>query len=631
MDLITTAIVSLLTHDPAKLKNENVWAAYESLLIVLRQEFGVESSLLEAINLFEKRPDSSARQEVLQEEVTVVQADQSPEVLAAARALLDSLAQTERGNIQTAILESGLPVIVPHQRPTRLEHFIGGEVELEQLLTNLQPGKVVTLSGPGGVGKSVLAAKAVWTLAPHAAAPENFPDGMIYHNFYTQPQVSLALERIVRAYNEEIQPSPQQAAQRALANRRVLLILDEAEYADDLAALVAVRGQSGVLITTRRSSGASDEVHQLTPLSPETAVKLLELEAWGWIRSNDKMAAQEACDLLGGLPLAVRLAGRYLTNRKQSMSEFLGWLRETGLGRISKEERYEKSVPILLERILAHLGDMAQQTLAVAGLLALAPFNQDVVAEALARRAHGGLFGTFQKIFKQKPDELTPEVSQALDRLVNYGLLQWVGKGYEVTHPLIHAFARQHLTAPEGAAKRLVNYYTTLVGEQILLGFDGYARLDIERPHLIGLITRTIEQEDWESAHNLAAAIEDYLDLQGHWAERVITNEAGLMAAHNLELHNESSWLGSLGLVYNNGGQPERAIEYYQQALTLARQHNDNRSEGNWLGNMGLAYRDMGQFDLARQYLEQAIAIFDDIQSPNADLIRDWLAEFEDE
>jgi tetratricopeptide (TPR) repeat protein len=241
------------------------------------------------------------------------------------------------------------------------------------------------------------------------------------------------------------------------------------------------------------------------------------------------------------------------------------------------------------------------------------------------------LFGTFQKIFKQKPDELTPEVSQALDRLVNYGLLQWVGKGYEVTHPLIHSFARQRLAAPDGATKRLVNYYTTLVGEQILLGLDGYTRLDTERPHFIGLITRTIEQKDWESAHNLAAAIEDYLDLQGHWAERVITNEAGLLAAHNLGLHNESSWLGSLGLVYSNGGQPERAIEYYEQALTLARKHNDRRSEGNWLGNMGLAYRDLAQFDLARQYLEQAIAIFDDIQSPSADLIRDWLAEFEDE
>ena len=70
--------------------------------------------------------------------------------------------------------------------------------------------------------------------------------------------------------------------------------------------------------------------------------------------------------------------------------------------------------------------------------------------------------------------------------------------------------------------------------------------------------------------------------------------------------------------------------QYYEEALTSAREAGDQRGEGNWLGNLGLAYRDLDQVDLARQYLDQSLAIFELINSPSADVIRDWLSELED-
>ena len=635
MDLVTTAIVTALTDDVAaglaKGGENAIAAAYDTLKAVIKEKFGIDSSLIEAVQLFEKKPDSIARQEVLMEEVTMVEAERIAEVIAAAQNLLDKINRAHQADAAGIEADPIVPLHLPLQRPTRTDHFTGRETELDQLLTSLQPGRIVNLNGPSGVGKSALAAKAIWKLAPDDEPPSLFPDGIIYHNFYRRPQGSLALEEIATAFGEEIGATLQEAARRALAGRHVLLLLDEAEHADDLSQVLTVCDTCGVLIVSRESTDIAHEQYDIGPLSIEEAMNLFELEAWGWVRKSDKGIVQEVCELVGGLPLSVRLAGRYLTTGKQNISGFLEWLQGTSLPALDQSQRCIESVPLLLQRSLSDVNELARHALAVTGFLALAPFGQDIVADAMAKGAPRGLFGTVQKLFKQKPQEEIPELTLALDQLVNYGILQWVGRGYEISHSLIHAYAKQRLMAPAKVIERLVAYYTNLVGEQILLGLDGYARLDAERPHLMAVLSRSLEQEDWESAHNLAAAIEDYLDLQGYWTERVLTNEAGLMAAQKLGRWNEGSWLGNLGLTYSNGGQPERAIEYYEQALAIARKNQDQRSEGNWLGNLGLAYRDLEQIDKARQYLEQSVAIFEAINSPTADLIRDWLEEFKDE
>ena len=56
------------------------------------------------------------------------------------------------------------PIGKPLQRPPQTVHFTDRERELTQLLTDLQPGQVVTLCGPGGIGKTALAAEAIWKL-----------------------------------------------------------------------------------------------------------------------------------------------------------------------------------------------------------------------------------------------------------------------------------------------------------------------------------------------------------------------------------------------------------------------------------------------------------------------------------
>ena len=52
------------------------------------------------------------------------------------------------------------------------------------------------------------------------------------HNFYNQAEAAIALEGIALAFGEEPKPTPAAAAQRVLAGKRLLLVLDGAENAD---------------------------------------------------------------------------------------------------------------------------------------------------------------------------------------------------------------------------------------------------------------------------------------------------------------------------------------------------------------------------------------------------------------
>jgi tetratricopeptide (TPR) repeat protein len=83
-------------------------------------------------------------------------------------------------------------------------------------------------------------------------------------------------------------------------------------------------------------------------------------------------------------------------------------------------------------------------------------------------------------------------------------------------------------------------------------------------------------------------------------------------------------------LAYANLGEARQAIEYYEQALEIAREIGDRRGEGNRLGNLGTAYKRLGDSARARKLWEQALRIFEDIEDPNAERVRGWLVALEE-
>jgi len=490
------------------------------------------------------------------------------------------------------------PAGIPLQRPPRAPHFTDRKRELARLLDDLGPGRVATLCGPGGIGKTALAAEAVWTLAPGNEPPDRFPDGILLHSFYGQPDPALALEHIALSFGEEIRPTPAEAALRALAGKQALLILDGAEETADLGAVLDVRGGCGVLVTSRARRDALATRQDVEPLEATDAVELLR--KWGGDRAADTHATRQICQLVGRLPLAVRLAGRYLAETGESAAGYLEWLRETPLDALDHGQRRHQSVRVLLEKSLAQVSDAARQVLAVVGLLALAPFDREPIAAAL---------------------DLPPnQLHKPLGELVSYGLLLPPsspppggiegGLRYTVSHALVHTYAQECCRPADEIAGRLAGYYDTLARDQRELGPQGYARLDAERAHLMRVLHACVEGEMWEAARSLVWAVDGYLDMCGYWTERVQALEMGIQAARKVaHRRDEEAFLIMLGLAHAALGQVERAVGCYERAVIICREIGHRQDEGNALGNLGMAYRRLGEVRRAIAYYEAALEI----------------------
>jgi tetratricopeptide (TPR) repeat protein len=319
-----------------------------------------------------------------------------------------------------------------------------------------------------------------------------------------------------------------------------------------------------------------------------------------------------------------------LAQHQEEATTYLAWLETTELARLELAGRQQASLPLLLTRSFSHLSEMARDALAVTALLAFAAFDETLIIKTLTIETHQGLLASLRRVFKPKPEESGPDISQAMSQLVGYGLVEKVNHGYKVRHEFIHTYTRQQLMPPSKAIRRLATYYIALAWqwEQGRLEADKQV-MDLNHPHLMKILTECLEGGDWEALHGLAAAIEDYLDVQGYWAERVIANEVGLIAAWQLGRTSEGAWLSNLGDTYRTMGHARWAIEHFEQSLITARQMNDWQGEGNSLGNLGLAYRDLGQIDQAKQYLRESLAIFEEINSPRAELVRTWLKELD--
>ena len=477
---------------------------------------------------------------------------------------------------------------LPLQKPPRIQHFVGREDELSSLLNDLQPSRVVTICGPGGMGKTALAAEAVWQLSPGNEPPKCFPDGIVFHTFYHKPQAALALEAIARAYGEDPRQNPLEAAKRALSARQALIILDGTEACEDLGEVLSVTASCAVLITTRRRSDAPTELRDLLPLPLDKATSLLQ--AWAEELASDEDICRRICSLLGCLPLAIFLVGRYLAHRRQMASEYLSWLEKTPLKALDLGERQHQSIPLLMEHSLEQVSDQACACLGLAGVLAQKPFPPEIIAASLT---------------------ISPEdANNALGELVEFGLLMRPKVSYQITHALAHTYARSELAPESSALSRLAEYFDDFIGKQTPKGPAGYKRLDSGRDHILAVQAACHKAELWEDVRTLTWAIRDYLHLQGHWVEEVAVLQTGLAAARSAEAHyDEASFLTILGLACAALGEAHKAIDYYEQALPIFRKMGKRQGEGAVLGNLGLAYADLGETRKAIEYYEQQLAI----------------------
>ena len=474
----------------------------------------------------------------------------------------------------------------PLQRPPQIEHFVDREEVLEYLVQNIHPGRRQILSGPSGIGKSALMSVLAWRLAPKNAPPADFPDGIVFYSFYKQPQVSLAFEHIALTFGEVPKPTPLDAVRRVLSKRKVLLLLDDIDYADNLSEMLSVVSNCGVLMTSQKRDLPSGERYDLTLLPTNGAIKLLQKWARDYV--TDEVVTRQICELTGRLPLAVRLAGQFLNAAKMDATDYLQWLEESPLQAL--ETKSGANIRILIEQSIALVDETAQNVLGVAGILALTPFRPETIAAAL--------------------EISIDEVKRALAELVNYGLLEHNEHLYEVTHRLIYVYAQEYCTLGTEIVKRLATYYIIFANNQQTSELEGFTLLDAERLNIMAVFDRCVQQEMWELTQKLALAIHDYLDIRGYWTDRITTLQAGLNAAQALGIKKaEGKFLGDLGNTYSNSGRTTNAIECLEQARTAAEEINDDQLKGYCLSSLGITYSRLGYAKQAIDYYEQALTI----------------------
>ncbi len=215
------------------------------------------------------------------------------------------------------------PVFPICQLPPDIADFAGREGEVSKLsgLLGASTGvPVAVITGEPGAGKSTLAVSTAHRLR------RSFPDGQLFvplAGASSPRDLADVLGDLLRALGVTGPAIPDDVEARAavyrgrLADRRVLVVLDDAAGPDQVRALLPGTPGSAVLITSRqRLSGlaGADRLH-LAPLSGSEAMTLLARLAGPDRVGAERADAERIAKACGNLPLALRIAGSRLAMR----------------------------------------------------------------------------------------------------------------------------------------------------------------------------------------------------------------------------------------------------------------------------------------------------------------------------
>jgi predicted ATPase/class 3 adenylate cyclase/DNA-binding CsgD family transcriptional regulator len=219
--------------------------------------------------------------------------------------------------------------VAAHNLPPQFTSFIGRDAQLIEARELLAEGRLVTLTGAGGSGKTRLAVQVAMQLAA------GYADGVWYVDLAPITDPDMAPIASARALGLPDQPgrSTMETLLRFVRDRRMLMVLDNCEHLLDASAalvLALLGGSPGltVLATSREAIGVTGEATWRVPsLSlADEAVELFadraRLTQTGFTVTDDNAAViTEICQRLDGMPLAIELAAARV--RALSLAEIL--------------------------------------------------------------------------------------------------------------------------------------------------------------------------------------------------------------------------------------------------------------------------------------------------------------------
>ncbi|ONI75806.1 hypothetical protein BWI15_08290 [Kribbella sp. ALI-6-A] len=379
---------------------------------------------------------------------------------------------------------------VIQQAPSAPPDFVGRKDELATIRTALRrPGalssRVVLVNGIAGVGKTALA-----LVAAHQLRAE-YPDGQLYADLRgsdaTIPAPLQVLGRFLRALGVSSRRIGTDEAEATallrseLADRRMLILLDNAQDAAQVRPLLPGAGRSDVIVTSRRRLPDLEtaDVVNLEPLPRDDAVRLITATARTLDADTD--GVQELAEACARLPLALRIAGARLATRQEWTVADLARRLDDRNRRLTELSLGESSVLNSFQLSYADLGADAQRAFRLCSLHPGDDFSAD---------STGILLGM-----------PTAEAERVLEDLLEANMLMQHTKNHYRFHDLLGLYARRLLAEDaeaDAARTRLYTWYAEAVT----------AAIDWVYPHLVRLGSHP-ERERFFRSH--ASAL-DWLD-----------------------------------------------------------------------------------------------------------------------
>ena len=531
------------------------------------------------------------------------------------------------------VLASGLPAdfppvrsleTLPNNLPHQLSSFVGRDQEIADAEARLATTSLLTLTGPGGVGKTRLA------LEVGAHLVDAYPDGVWFVELGTLDEGALIGDTIASALQlQQATAGAIPALVSALAERRTLLILDNCEHLLDPVVDVADQllrrcPHLRILATSREALGMSGESLMPVPSmslpdttehrSPEALERLstcdavrLFLDRGGAVMPGFALTAANAeaiaqiCLRLDGIPLAVELAAarvrslppQQIAARLDNRFRLLTGGSRTALPRHrTLRAAMDWSFDLLPE---------AEQTL----LPRLSAFAGSFSLEAAEAVASGG------------PVE-RDEVVDLLARLVDKSLLMPEEGSTEARYRMLETirdYAQERLVEAGDASRvfdRHRDWFVALV-EQARPGFFAgpeqaawLGRLSDDLDNLRAALRWTDEDPNGASAElSLASGLWRFWEIRGHlaegssWLERALARTGGEVSARR------ASGLTGVGVLAAQRGDHAAALAAHEASLLLQRELGDPVAISAACNNAAAAAIELGNLERARElYLE---------------------------
>ncbi|HEU5438319.1 MAG TPA: tetratricopeptide repeat protein [Ktedonobacterales bacterium] len=515
----------------------------------------------------------------------------------------------------------------PHNLPAQLTPPIGREREARLAVEALRHAdtRLLTLTGPGGVGKTCLA------LAVAEEALDRFEDGVYAVMLAGLRDPALVMQAIADALGLRATADEPLAEQvRAfLRGRRMLLVLDNFEHlvaaAPAIAALLAAAPQLKALATSRERLKIGGE-HELpvAPLADDAASELFMRRAQAARPDLRFSAAEQAtveaiCQRVDRLPLAIELAASWvkvlplpvLLERLNSRLELL-----TGGRRDAPERQRTLRDTIAWSELLLEPGErqLFRRLAVFAGGFTL-DAAEAVCGDPVAVDASGGRPGA--------PASPDGAILTGMARLVEKSLLhaQPLAEGSRFTMlETIREYALEQLAASGEAAalgRRQAEYYARLAAELGWIGPDQDARdrrLERELPNLRAALAWARERRDPNTGLRLATPLGRWWYSRGAfdegegWLRELLALDTSADAEHKVPAALRVSALFALILFALDRRHYDEAEAMAREGLELARRDGDAARAGNMLAELGHVAEARGDLDAAMAYFEEALA-----------------------